>query len=402
MHARLLDIGAITPAEVDRWRRLAAAAVEPNMSFEPEAVLGSAAHLPEWSALRLLVAEEGDRFLAALVLRVLPRRRDLPVRAVGTRVDGTPVPLLPVLGTPLVDPDRVDAALTTVLRALAGGDVRWPGGWRPSMLVVDRWHDDGPVAERWRAACRSLSLRCTTSDHWARPVLRRHGAPGEPTWPDRLGSRRLAENRRRSRRLAEAAGTVRCVDRAGDPTAVDDFLRLEQSGWKGRAGTALLAAPDRAAAFRESCRRWHEDGRLAMLTLEAGGTPVAVRCAVRSGEGFFLHRIAFDDEYSRFGPGVQLELATGEHFLSSTDAEWMDACCTPGNTFYDDLLPHRTAVATAATALRPDGAALLAALPVIRPLVRRVRPSALRAAVTAHRAERSATPPVATTSDATE
>lgn len=402
MDARLLTVGEITPAEEERWGRLAAVAMEPNVSFEPEAVLGTAAHLSEWSGLRLLVVEDGDRFRACMVLRTLRRHHHL-VRALTTRLDPAPVPMLPVLGTPLLDPDGAHQAACALLGALSSGRLPWPGGRRPSLLLFDRWHDGGPVAERFRAACRSLSLRCATSDRWERPLLARDRAADAGGWPECLGARRLAEARRRARRLAEAAGgAVRCTDRADDPAAVDEYLRLERSGWKGRAGTALADAPDRATAFGESCRRWRAEGRLSMLTLEAGGTAVALRCAVRSGEGLFLLRTAYDDRFARYGPGVQLEIATGRHLLESTDARWMDPCSGPANAFYDDLLPHRTAVASVAVALGRGGSALLAARPVIRPVVRRLRPSALRAAVTARSTDRSTAPPTATTTDATE
>lgn len=403
MDARLIPIGRITPVEEERWRRLAAVAVEPNLSFEPEGVLGCAAHLAGWRDLQLLVVEDGERYRAAMVLRPGERRRDRPLRSVTTRVDPAAVPMLPVLGTPLLDPDRAEAAARALLVGLASNRLRWPEGSRPSVLLLDRWHDDGPVASLLRGAGRTLSLRSVTQEHWERPLLSRDPTPDGIGWPERLGARRLAEIRRRTRRLTEAMdGDVRCVDRADDPGAVDEFLRLERSGWKGRAGTALADTPDRAEAFRETCRRWRSEGRLSMLTLEAAGTAVALRCAVRSGAVLFLLRIAYDEEFARYGPGVQLELATGEHFLGSTDARWMDSCCTPGNTFYDDWLPHRTAVATAAIALRPAGAAWLGVVPVIRPAVRRLRRSIVRAAVTARRTERSATPPVATTIEATE
>jgi Acetyltransferase (GNAT) domain len=403
MDARLVPIGEITPVVEERWRRLAAIAIEPNLSFEPEAVLGCAAYLPGWRDLQLLVVEDGERYRAAMVLRPLERRRDLPLRSVTTRVDPATVPMLPVLGTPLVDPERAPEAVTALLAGLASDRLGWPGGSRPSVLLLDRWHDGGPVASLLGAACRTLSLRCTTGEHWERPLLSRQPTPDGVGWPKWLGARRLAEIRRRARRLTEAVdGAVRCVDRAEDTGAVDEYLRLERSGWKGRAGTALADAPERAWAFKETCRRWRCEGRLSMLTLEAAGTAVALRCAVRSGDVLFLLRIAYDEEFARYGPGVQLELATGEHFLGSTDARSMDSCCTPGNTFYDDWLPHRTAVATAAIALRPGGAAWLATVPVVRPAVRRLRPSALRAAVTARRTDRSATPPVATTIEATD
>ncbi len=395
MDAALLDPGTLSDSQEEEWRGLVARAVEPNLAFEPEAVLPSVAHVPGWSAVRLLVATDGDRFAGCLPLRLQPRQRNFPVPSATTRLDGTSVPLLPVLGTPLLDRTSTDAALATLLDALTSRDLTWPGGAGPSVVFLDRWHAGGEVAGRWRAACAERGLRLVETDHWQRPALSRDA--GE-TWPACLGRRRLAESGRKARRLAEAlGGPVRCVDRAGDPRAVDDFLRLEASGWKGRAGTALLGTVGRAAAFGESCRRWAASGRLAMLTLEADGIPVAMRCAVRSGDHLFLHKIAYHDDYARFGPGVQLELATGEHFMTASEARWMDPCCAPSNTFYPDFLPHRLSVASAATAVRTDGAAVLA----IRALASRLRHSARRARLTARSVARSPAPPVATTTDAT-
>ena len=85
----------MTPADLDRWRALAEAAVEPNPFFEPAFVTGAAQHLPDAGA-SLLVVEDAGRWLACL---------PVPRGAVG-RV----VPVLRTwrhpycfLGTPLLD-----------------------------------------------------------------------------------------------------------------------------------------------------------------------------------------------------------------------------------------------------------------------------------------------------------
>lgn len=378
LSAELLPVRSVAQEDVDRWRELAARAVEPNPSFEPEAVKAAGAHDPAWARAQLLVVRDGDRIAACVPLRSAPPRRDLPVPSITTRVDPSPVPLLPVLGTPLVARENLRPAVDCLLGALSSGALPWPGRPRPSVLVTERWNDRGAVADAWRAACRALGIPVVVEDGWDRAVLHREAGGGRPDWPAGLGTKRLADARRKRRRLEEHLGTpVSVVDRAAPagpaPVAPETlsealraFVELEGSGWKGRAGTSLSATPDLASGFHDACRGWSEAGRLSLLTLESGGRPIAMRCAVRSGSGFFLYRIAYDEEFGRFGPGVLLELDTAEHFLALPGAELMDPCCAPSNAFYPDFLPDRLPVATALTGFLREGRLALAARPHLR------------------------------------
>lgn len=371
MTAEVLALRSVTAADEERWRALAARAAEPNCSFEPEAVLAARDHDPSWAGAQLLVVRHGDRLAACLPVRHTGPGRALPVPGLTTRVDPGPVPLLPVLGTPLVDADELRPAVTCLLGELASGRLPVAGGRRASVLTLERWNERGPVAETWRAACRDLGLLLVEEDRWERAVLHKPAGGGTSPWPASLGAKRLADAKRKRRRLAEQLGApVRTVDRAavreGVPAALDEFVRLEGSGWKGRAGTSLSATPELACAFREACLRWAAAGRLSLLALEGAGTTVAMRCAVRSGAGYFLYRIAYDEAYGRHGPGVLLELDTGEHFLELDGVETMDPVCAPSNPFYPGVLPDRLSVATARTALRSEGRAGLAALPFLR------------------------------------
>src|SRR5207302_3481538 len=60
-----------------------------------------------------------------------------------------------------------------------------------------------------------------------------------------IGPKKRKELRRQRRRLGDI-GAVRCAQSAaGDiPAALQDFLALEASGWKGRAGTAVARHQD--------------------------------------------------------------------------------------------------------------------------------------------------------------
>ena len=381
MDVRFLAVADLSDEVQGRWRALACGALEPNPTFDPEVLVSASRHDRAWADLRLLVVSEGDRFLACLPVRSMERWHRLPVRALTTRLDDGPVPLFPLLGTPLVAVDAAAPALRALLSGLASGKVAEPPAdvprRPPSILVLERWNDEGPVARLWRETCRTLGLPLQVSDAWQRPLVRR--APGSAAeWPTVFGRRRLAEAERSRRRLTEQVGEVRFVERWQDPTAVDDFLALEASGWKGRAGTALQQAPEQAAAFRDACDRWAAAGRLMTLTLEVAGRPIGVQCAVRSGEGVFLLRTAYDEEYARYGPGVLVHLATAQHCFARAGLEWIDACCAPDNTFCTGFFPDRVAVATAVTGFGAMGRAAPAAWRVAGPAGKRLRRSARR------------------------
>jgi len=166
---------------------------------------------------------------------------------------------------------------------------------------------------------------------------------------------------------------LRCVDRTDDPTAIDDLIALEATGWKRAAGTALECRPGHAAGFRDLCRRSAAAGGLSLLGLESGGVTVAMWCAVRSGAGAFVYRIVYDDAFGRYGPGVLLGLAAVDHFRRRGDVRFVDSCCSPTNSFYPDFFPGRLPLVTVTAALRPQGRAALAAAPQLARAARAAR-----------------------------
>lgn len=398
MDVRTVPLGDVNEADESRWHALAGRALEPNPALEPEGLRAAAAHLPDWRRLPLLQVTDGDDLVLCALARPVRRWRRGPLPTLTSRPEDGAIPLFVVLGTPLADPVRARPAIAALLSALKSGEVR-PHGQRARLVTVDRWRLDGGVAAAWNQACLDLSLPVATYGRWERPILVREEAQRDG-WPASLGARRVAELERRRARLGQRVGPVVVRDRSADPAAVDELVRMEGAGWKGQANTALAADAARTDAFREACRRWAADGRLTMLSLEAGGAQVAIRCAVRSGDGFFLFKSAYDQRYARYAPGLLLHLATAEHFLS-TDAGWMDSCCAPSNTFFPTLLPHRLAVATSTTGLDVTGRATVRAVPFAS-AASRLRRRARRAAAVPASNSLSGNPPVASTVEDTE
>jgi CelD/BcsL family acetyltransferase involved in cellulose biosynthesis len=155
--------------------------------------------------------------------------------------------------------------------------------------------------------------------------------------------RELRRLRRGLERLVGAVPTTREV--SSDPVASERFLALERASWKGRAGTAFASSPRHAEFFRTVCERFADAGRLELLAFEAGDRTLAMKCNLLAGEAVFCFKIAFDEEFARFSPGLQLELDNVERFHEGS-AAWMDSCAAPDHPMINRLWPDRRRIQT--------------------------------------------------------
>lgn len=192
-----------------------------------------------------------------------------------------------------------------------------------------------------------------------------------------LSNRRLKEFTRKERLLGERGTFERRVLGPGDDVAAwaDQFLQLEAGGWKGRSGTAMANDPTHAAYFRELVAGAYAQGRLLMLGLFLDGRPVALKCNLLAGVGSFAFKIAFDEAFAFYSPGVILELANIQHLHDSGCARWMDSCAMPQHFMINRLWLERRAIVSRYVATgRAPGDLLVSAMPLGRWLKRTVRP----------------------------
>jgi len=348
----VLPIAELDPRSIEAWRSLATRVSEPNPFFEADFVMAAARHLGQ-QGVSLLVAADGHEWRGCLPVRRRLGWRRLPGRwLVGWRH------VYAFLGTPLLE---ASAELPALEAMLAAGD-----RLGPQLLALEWLGGDGPAAAALAEACARRGGAGPIYEAFERASIDRRP---EATYLDGLSSSRRKELRRLSRRLDEQVdGGVATVDRAGSPAAVDGFLTLERSGWKGQAGTAMSSDPAHARFLHEVCATFASAGRLELLALEGGGRTLAMQCNLLAGGCLFSFKVAHDEAYGRYSPGVQLELAAIEAFHARDAATRMDSCADPGNELINRLWPDRVALFTAAVPLGPHA---------LRP--------ALRAGLRAHR-----------------
>jgi CelD/BcsL family acetyltransferase involved in cellulose biosynthesis len=206
------------------------------------------------------------------------------------------------------------------------------------MLGLEWMRADGPIA----SALHNLldHRRALQFEAFERAALERR--PTGDYVDETLRPHHRRELRRLSRRLAEEMDApLEVRDVSHDPQMIDRFIAMEASGWKGRRGTAFAAHEGHREFFAEVCDGFRENGRLQLLALAAGDRPAALKCNLLAEDEVFCFKIAYDEAYARFSPGVQLEERTVAVFHERMSQRLMDSCADPDNEMINRLWPDR-------------------------------------------------------------
>ena len=182
-----------------------------------------------------------------------------------------------------------------------------------------------------------LITRHTAEGGWrtlVRPVERSPYVELDGTWEGfeaTLPSRRRRDMRRRERRL-EAEGSVG-FERVEQSDRLADLLQegwaVEASGWKGADGTAV-ATDEAARPFYRQVGEWAAAaGFLRLFFLRVDGRAIGFAFCMADARSLYVLKIGFDQDYSKFAPGVLLTRSMLAHafdvgletyeFLGATD-----------------------------------------------------------------------------------
>ncbi|HYV68332.1 MAG TPA: GNAT family N-acetyltransferase [Myxococcales bacterium] len=163
-----------------------------------------------------------------------------------------------------------------------------------------------------------------------------------------LNGKRRKELRRQRARLSELGHLEVCeLGPDEDPAPwIREFLALEASGWKGERGVAAALHPAEREYVEEVATRAHQRGRLMMMGLRLDGRPVALKYNLLAGSGAFAFKIAFDESFSRYSPGVLLELENIHRLHRMPGVRWMDSCAAPNRFMINHLWPERREMQT--------------------------------------------------------
>lgn len=334
------------------WDDLAGRAIEPNGYHLAAWQLAVDASAPGRTGASALTAFAGDAATASLtgLLPVVPFRQAY----------GLPLPVLVsadpygTLGTPLLDRAMADDAAASLLNEARKAGAR--------ALVLRNVTPDGPAFAALAGALARDGLAPRIVQSQARACLDAT-QQAEALLRDALGARKLKELRRQRRRLSER-GAVR-FEVARTPAevreALETFLTLESSGWKGRRGTALLNREGDARFIRAATPRMAETGGCEIVSLHAGSAPVAAAVVLRHQHRAFYFKLGIDEAFAKFSPGVQLTLDLTRHLCADPLITSADSTAPAGHTMIEPIWRGRLTIADVLLPLyRNDAATALA------------------------------------------
>ena len=331
-----IAIGKLTDTQIEAWANCATKAAVANPFFEPGCQIPAHLSFATENDEQLIVAEHDGQLVACLPLLILTSRLGPLHRQVAySRALETPIGL----GSPLLVGPSLPNAANRLLDSLHDWSKR--GG--PGIVMLD-WLDDdeGGVGRALRDACAARHIPLRERRAWERPTVRR--SVRGLSLAENHSSKYRSEIRRRRRRLEEIlGGPLQFLDRS-DTGAVDEFIRLEASGWKGQDGGAYAKRPDAEKWFRALCHNFAALGRLHLLSLEVDGRSIAMQCCLRSGTTIFVLRVGHDAQLNAFGPGALLQSSAIEYF-DTLDIDLVDSCADPGNAYWLRLYPDRRRMA---------------------------------------------------------
>lgn len=121
-------------------------------------------------------------------------------------------------------------------------------------------------------------------------------------------SRHFRANMRRRRRRLSDKGTIsldlcESSDAAALAARLDEGLKLEASGWKGRGGTAISQAVDTLGFYTALARQAESEGRLRLRFLRLDGKAIAFHFALQDGARYLLLKPTYDEDHGEVGPG---------------------------------------------------------------------------------------------------
>ena len=315
------------------WADLAARSLEANVFLEPGFALPLLRHARFVRPPDVLLAwdDAAPERLIGLLPVTLPRRwRSLSGTARGYHHEQV------ALGIPLLDHERGAAAFSAMLA--------WLRVHRAATaLLLTAIPADGVFA---RALATLPGLAVERLDRHRRAILLPAAEASGPGRAPVAGGRRGKEMRRQRRRLSELGR--RRYTSARSPAAVaratERFLALENAGWKGGRGTAMLADPRLARFARSMSALMARDGRCRIDAIEVDGRAVAMGIILTHGDRAHFWKTTFDERYASLSPGVQFAGDLTDALRAEPTIAAVDSCAVADHPMIDRLWPDRLAI----------------------------------------------------------
>ena len=331
----------LTEIALKQWRELSERSVEPNGYYLPDWELAVNASAPGRTNASTLAAWDDTRLIGLMPVVSLWRAYKIPLPALASAHPyGT-------LCTPPLDRDATEKAAAQLLQ-----QARQAGA---HALVLRDMSLDGAVMKRFESVLQRDGLRSHVLTSYQRASLDAT-RDADALLQEALGSKKLKELRRQRNRLGEQGAVEFTVARTPEEvtTAIETFLKLEASGWKGARGTALAQNDGDISFIRRATVALAASGQCEIVSLRAGATPIAAGIVLRHQDRAFYFKLGIDERFAKFSPGVQLTLDITRHLCADPAIASADSTAGPDHPMINPIWRGRFAIGDVLIPLRSN------------------------------------------------
>ena len=342
MTVQIIDSLATLNTIATAWDDLALHALEPNVFYERWALLPAMTHLAATTQdhiqIALIWADHNKQQLVGL----FPLRSDTRYRKFPTQHWLTWDHIHCYVGAPLIRSGTEQYCFEQFFS--------WLWQQTPaSVFTVSKIPMDGDFYQYLIKFLCQKNCQLDELDCYQRALL--HSELNVNDYlSNSLKKKKLKELKRLQRRLMDlghvATTHYNHADHATDlSTWIDNFLDLEQRGWKGQQKTALASNAAESAYARELIQGAAQRKQLLLSKITLDNRPIAMKLSFITGKHAFAFKIAYDEYYAQYSPGVLLELDNMKTVLDSPAEQpainWMDSCADPHHPMIDHLWRER-------------------------------------------------------------
>lgn len=302
---KLLEPQELTDRDISAWKNLESRAIEANAFLSPNFVIPAIRHLESNSKICILTIDKNSAgssdLIGVFVFKLSKFSKFFPLphlSAFHSRHS--------FLSGILADKDYAPNVVKIIFDHLSSSSLKWHG------VVFEDRPVQGPLAEIEKNITSQMGIKWLPFIQWDRSIL----------YPPRLGedsinflSKNIRKNYRRGMRGLSDIGQVKWEIVQGDELTsvnVDEFIRLENMGWKGDRKTSIYSHPNYVSFFREMIENFNKDGRAFFTELRLNDEIISSTSNLISGNAGFAFKIGWDIAYAKHSLGILNQLTLME------------------------------------------------------------------------------------------
>ncbi len=197
------------------------------------------------------------------------------------------------------------------------------------VMCIEELKIEGSAWQFLRTELMARNREIKVLSTYQRPAVDTNSAPDAESYEQLIKGKTRQNLKRKLRKLGELGELTFSVyvdDQR--PSIVEEFLQLEMQGWKGEAGTALLSHAKSANFAREFLGHTkYPEVRIEALRLD--GRAIAMTMHIFADGNAYHYKPTYDENYSRYSPGILLHRWTMQQMYETKWAHHMDSATTP-------------------------------------------------------------------------